>query len=224
MSNRRVIVTIALLILFFLPDTQTPFLGRKSLDRILEEEYEALSVLNSTSYGDFSPEDGRWLNVSGLKTEYGYAWEGLRSVQDRAKEQAVNALGAQNAQKALDGVPLSEQPMYHNLSGYVRGDWVRSKASEGLKAPQLNLTAMFPVEAPITEHFNRNATGAEGKAILRFVERWDGDIEKQTGLREIYAELTIRDEEASGNGWSMALHGVHALDSGSLVLATTSEK
>ncbi len=226
MANSRVIfIVVLLLFLLFSPDPQSPSLGQRfELDQILGRERAALAVLSSSQYGDFDALNGtRNLNLTGLRSEYGYAWELLDRVKERVREQMASVLGDAGL-GVLNGTAEEELPLYRNITGYVGGKWARSKVAEGLLAPQLNLSAVTPEGMYVTQEYNRNLTGHEGKVRLKFREKERAVKASNDSIKDVSATLTLWDDESYGDWWEVALHGVHFRDLGGMLLATTSEK
>ena len=243
-------VLLLFLLLFLLssPDTQRQTPNQQRQHRwIIEEERYALSVLNRTAIGNFNSSGKRWMNLTGLREGDGFAWDLLPEVKARAREQAQAVLATSQIQsgrksftrvshemfgdryenvESLDGgekLP-SLIPFYQNISGLVHGKWVRAELGQGTAPPHPNLTALSP--APyVTKEFNRNITGARGDFSIKLDQK--KSVALQVGLntaREIKAELTIQDKTSSGDGWEMILHGVHLVESGSIILTTSGEK
>lgn len=83
MEGPRVILLFILLFLFFsAPSTRPPTLSQQlELDHVIAEETHWLTVLNGSSYGDFDPPTGRWLNITGFRQHDSYAWDLLPHVK-----------------------------------------------------------------------------------------------------------------------------------------------
>ncbi len=254
-SPRVALIVFLLLFLFLSPDSQAPSLSQqRDIDHSILEERQALDVLNTSSYGSLDPSNNRWLNVTGLRQNDGYAWDLLLGVQERVKEQLQNICNAfeftsvfknasfpsgkpandGNDRNAVDKIlstmnPFYDPaPLYQNVTGIVHGQWTRSKIGEGLAFPLLNLSALTPRIGYVSQNFNRNITGQSGD--LRFhIHEGDGDdfklaLEDDGLVRDVKATMTIKDESSSGDGWEMSLFGVHYPLQGGIVLSTTSEK
>ncbi|KAI9698696.1 MAG: hypothetical protein M1836_003806 [Candelina mexicana] len=228
---------------------------RQDLDDLITRERHALSVLSSSSYGDLDPAKGKRLNITGLREEDRYAWELLPRVKDRVREQlgvlaghqgvdqrsdngANESVATQDGNKEVIGrddfrytdkdVMRPEKgsiPVYQNVTGILRGEWVRSKVAEGLQAPHINVTSFGPNGAFNAHEYDRNVTGSGGKVHLRLKgKNWNGSSTADGMVREIKAQMTIKDDTSSGDGWEMTLHGVHYPEMGEVLLTTTSEK
>ena len=253
MDAPRVVLLVLLLIFLFLsPDTQpaTPS-QKREVDALIVEERQAISLLNRSRYGDLDPVNQHWLNLTGFRQDDGYRWDFLPKVQERAREQLWTRLGPQGYLKLEGGVDeklrekIKRTPgeaniqtngswinylrgsaqVYHNVTGIVRGQWVRSAIDNGRVNSMLNLTALAPWVPYITREYNRNVTGHGGDMRLKLDEKSSELLATEHGLvREIRAEMMIKDETSSGDGWEMTLHGVHYPDIGGIVLSTTGEK
>jgi hypothetical protein len=222
-----VITAIIITLLLFYPDSsQVGYKAPQIDDDVVETESRALDVLVNSEYGDFDPESNRWLNVTGLKESDGFAWKLLGKVKARAEEQIYAALGRREGDRALKSSQIGNDPLpvYRNVSGFVRGTWVRSSVEKGLIKPQLNLTAILPNAVYSGSGFRRNITGDQGQIYLRFIDRDIADNVNGTLVRGLKAEITIADETSTGSGWSFVLYGEHVLDTGSMVMSTSSEK
>ena len=254
-TPRILLVVILLLFLFISPETQGPsFSQQYDIGHSILEEKQALDLLHTSSYGGLDATNNRWLNVTGLRKDDGYAWHLLPDVQKVAKGQLQHICNAFESTSVLKNtsVPLEKPeddgdqknivdkilstmklsnnpvPLYHNVTGVFRGDWTRSKIGEGLVPPSLNLSALNPRIGYVSNDFNRNITGRSG--ALRFhIHAENSDVLKlgsdDDGLvRDLKASMTIKDESSSGDGWEMTLFGVHYPLQGGIILSTTSEK
>lgn len=251
-APRTALLVFLLLFLFLSPDTQPPTPSQqREIDHIIADEHHALEVLSTSHYGDLDAANGKWLNVSGLREEDGYSWGALPRVQDRAKEQLWRVLGDDGFWK-LDGgkddrvkKKLEEEgqpptsmnrswtgeiwddmlPVYQNVTCIIRGEWVRSTAFADMRAPEINLTTLLPNLAYVTQEYNRNITGSGGKLQFKLDEKRSEKLSTDNGaVRQISAQVTIKDETSSGDGWEIMMHGIHYPDFGGIVLSTTSEK
>ena len=254
-TPRILVVVILLLFLFVSPESQGPSLSQQhDTEYSILEERQALEVLNSSSYGDLDATNNRWLNVTGLRGNDGYAWSLLPHVQKAAKRQLRNifivsdsASTFQNAsspftkpaddgdeQNAVDRMistmkPFHDPaPLYQNVTGILRGEWTRSKLGDGLAPPSLNLSALTPRIGYVSNTYNRNITGRSGDLRFHFhEEKSDGfklESEDDGLVRDLKATMTIKDESSSGDGWELSLFGVHFPLQGGIILSTTSEK
>ena len=241
-----------LVFLFVTPDRQQSSpTQRLELQQLLLEEHHALDSLNSSQYGDFDVVTDKWVNVTGLRKDDGYAWDLLPQVQARAREQVVALLGSWERIKynnpksggfggryksveAIDeGLPevndkdLKDQviPFYRNITGIVNGEWVRSKVGSDREPSILNLTGLAPRLTYSTNEFSRNITGHFGDLRIKLEEKKSEVLRiKNSSVREVRAEVIITDDTSSGDGWEFALYGVHYPESGAVLLSTSSEK
>ncbi|KAL8712138.1 MAG: hypothetical protein Q9220_003572 [cf. Caloplaca sp. 1 TL-2023] len=239
-ASRLLVLIFLLLFLYAAPDTQTPSPSQqRHLDKLIIQEQHAVDVLNSARYGDLRVPENRWINVTGLRKADGYAWHLLPDVQERARQQASRVIDAwhslndygpedddqkSNTTEAI-GSPPRQVPFYHNVSSIVHGHWIRSKIAKGITAPVVNLTALVPQVAYVTDRYTRNITGTEGELRFKLDEKQSESwTSAHTHVRKISAEMTIEDQSSSGDGWEMTLHGVHYPLNGSIVLTTTSQR
>jgi transmembrane E3 ubiquitin-protein ligase len=223
-NPRASILTVIILLLLLFPDAPQPTGGSThELDDVVNEETAALAVLNGTRYGDFDPSNDHWLNLTGFHNTSAFAWEPFNAVKGKAKEQADRILGSQDASAALEGKLGKPLPLYHNVSGYVIGEWVRSNIEDSFQAPNLNLSTLFPDRDYVNSFFNRNITGEHGKLHVRLDERAGGHT-VDGHVQGVKADVTIADLNSAGDGWEMVLYGEHFVDSGSVLLTTSSEK
>lgn len=247
-APRIVLLIFLLLFLFASPDNQRPSISQqRELEYLLADEQQALDLLNSTQYGDFDATEGRWINVTGLRQDDNYAWDLLPRIQERARNQQRDILAgspslhddrssilplilSNGEQSVEDGNGTTDTKLlrggfYENVTGVIRGHWVRSKVADDTTPPILNLTSLVPRITYSTQHYNRNITGRDGKLRIKLEEKGRNDLAHDAGLvRELRAEMIIKDETSSGDGWEMTLHGVHYPRQGGILLATTGQR
>ncbi|KAF2486360.1 hypothetical protein BDY17DRAFT_291346 [Neohortaea acidophila] len=237
MADRRGIFVplIILAFIFLSPDPARPAtrqlrIGR-TLDDVIVEEQRSLAVLQNSSYASHALPQ---LNLTGLEDARGYAWDALPAVRQRGREQLEYALGpfAGDALGLKDdtGSSASPAPLYHNITGFVHGTWVRSKVDPDLPRPHLNLsdyeiTGPFGLISP--RAFDRNVTGEEGDVRLRFHKHRPpaDELAKHDdfgNVTSLVADLTITDDDSSE--YSARLFGVYFLHAGQAILTTTSDK
>jgi transmembrane E3 ubiquitin-protein ligase len=203
------------------------FEDRRSVEGVIADEQRSLDVLRNSTWGDLGGQDGRTLNLNltGLEPDRGYAWDALPVVKNRAQEQLTYALGEEGKQM-LEGAGGSAA-LYHNVTGFVHGEWVRSKIQDSVHSPLLNLSTYatggpFGQSAP--RPFGRNVTGTHGDLRLRFRERPQHDgIRRAVNITGISAEMAIQDED-TGEELELQAYGVYHMDLGEAILTTTSEK
>ncbi|OBT92098.1 hypothetical protein VE01_09782 [Pseudogymnoascus verrucosus] len=212
---------------------------RELFNTKMARESHSLDVLNQTRWGDFLPReigedkemgaDVRYVNITGFREEDGYSWGRLRKVKERFET------FQQAAKHGLE----KDWALYENVTGIVKGPWVKSQGSgfenQGVGGWGLNLSAIAPGTNWAWNQWNRNITGAEGKAMMRIedysrVPAFGEPGEQETrpivpgAPREVTATLTVQDESSTGDGWDMRLHGIQWPQTGALVLTTTSNK
>jgi transmembrane E3 ubiquitin-protein ligase len=246
-SGRAVLLLLVLFFVFLSPDgtDQTPSQQNELHDQFQQVRYN-LDVLRNSTSPVLEPEG---LNLTGFKITDGFAWDILPLAKERAWEQLKSVLGdvgVSNAEgtaehprkqeRLHENTPwdalraddktrsVDEIPIYRNVSGLVVGEWVRSRHSQGIKLPHVNLTTVVGPNMYATERYDRNITGKEGKMQVSFSENENGATTGDSAIRNIKASVVIRDDTSTGDGWDAQLHGVHYLDFGAIILATTSDK
>lgn len=240
-TPRIVLVVFLLLFLFLSPDTRTPsFPQQLGFEEQIRYERHALDLLNASSYSIPDYKNGTWLNLTGFRKDDGYAWNMLSKVQHRAKEQLRAILEASpvvmrlennltseaNLQGSLDSMrPFREpSPVFKNITGMVTGHWARSNIQDGHPLTTLNLPALAPGTAYISQSYKRNVTGKSGDLRIKMDEARSQELKHLPGMiREVKAEVMIRDR-STGDEYEFSSHGVHYPSAGSVVLVTTSEK
>jgi len=238
-DNARVFFLIFLL--FWLassPDTGPGLLaGPTQIRNRLAHQRAAHIVLNSTAWGDFAPRlageppdtetEHRYLNLTGFREEDKFAWEDLGRFKTRCEEWSHNAIG----------IPETQQPVWQNATGVVRGVWERRNASVSRTHSDYNLTHISPDIAwnGLNSDWSRNITGNEGKILVRIDDSEDAATEperldsrflhpSEIRARHVSTAVTIEDTDGSGNSWEMRMHGVHWPRQGVMLFTTTSDK
>ena len=237
---RLVLLILVFFFLFVSPDTRQPSPSQqKELGRRIEGLQQALDTLRNASYGDLDPTEHRWLNATGLREDDGFKWPLLPIAQKAARIQLLQLFaksGAVTQNDLEEGEPAAYQsvaseslPLYQNVSGDVRGKFLRRPVPKAHS--QVNLTALGLGNTYVTDEFQRNVTESEGEIRLRLVEdiRSDEFVEKdeagtQRTVRRVSADVAIFTDSSPGSGWEMKLYGTHFLPTGSILLTTTSEK
>lgn len=252
-SPRVVLVIFLLLFLFLSPDSHTPSLPQqRELEHSIIDERLSLHVLNTSEYGGFDPPNRKWLNITGLRQPDGYAWDSLPKVQERAREQLNTVLDAFKSTNSFNNVSVQSNgpepgdpaeknnawhalstarpfndppPLYQNVTSIMHGKWARSVLDKEMTSPVLNLSTVAPQVSYTSNKYNRNITGQTGDLRVQLYEL-DGGVPLPSSdlVRDIKAQMTIKDETSSGDGWELTLFGVHYPQQGGIVLSTTSEK
>ena len=221
---RAFLLVLILLFLLLSPEPQQGPLGQRRYedDNEVADQQVALNVLSSSQYEDFDPLQERWLNLTGLRVHEKFAWNALPLLKQRSREQIQHALGEQGIEK-LEKLTDAPIPLFRNITGYVRGEWVRSGLEQEFEPP--------PEDQPEEEDrtsspdYLRNVTGLEGKVRFRFKEQTDDRNDEQSGQTyPVTAHMAIQDDKSYGDGWELTLHGVHYADFGGVLLTTTSDK
>ncbi|QSS60862.1 RING finger ubiquitin ligase [Histoplasma capsulatum] len=239
MENRRALLFFVLL--FFLLSAPEPGPPTLNLERERhqqkKEEQRALSLLNTSRYGDLDSAAGRWLPLGGLTKDDGYAWGLLPAVKDRARDQLYSILQHSGL---LDEQPIEWQarplrsdlnisdlqiPVYRNVTGKIRGNWVRWHGPETENLPQLNTTAIMLRHDYFTNIFANNITTDHGALLIELQEEdREGLALDGSSAREIRADITLYTDVSLGASHFVRLFGVHFPSSGGIILSTTSEK
>ena len=225
MEGPRVVLLVLLLFFVFLsPDTQRASpRQRAELGRRADEYQQALGVLRNSSYGELDVHRGRWINTTGLRQSEGYEWDLLPEAQRLARDQLLELHGpvnhGGNQEEQYKHAAREPTAYYQNISGTINGKFLRQKLPS--KQNAINLTALIPNNDYIVQEFTRNMTEVDGEIRLHLNEA--GEQHGGT-VNKISAHVIVLTESSPGSGWQMKLHGYHFMQSGAVVLTTTSEK
>lgn len=217
------------------------------LDLRLAREVDALGVLNSTQWGDFAPKailndtgaregvGSGWLNITGFRRSDGFSWNRMKKVQQRF-DVFRKAYGppSKSDEDSRDPAMFG---VYHNVTGFAEGPWVRSHGlgfeNQFQGGQHLNLSKINPDVNWAWHSLNRNVTGNDGRATLRTSQfNPQGIVSKHliqfnhtdaSQPRLLSAELVLRDESNYG-GWDLQLYGLQWPEKGILVMTTSSDK
>jgi transmembrane E3 ubiquitin-protein ligase len=237
-SRGTFLFVLIVLSLFLNSQVRPPLIDHdKEHQRQVAEEQHALQLLNESRYGDFDAAADRWLLIPGLRRNDSYFWDLLSSAQDRARRDLRAALASagisvpgplvvqdENVSLNLTDINL---PVYRNVTGKLRGDWVRQRLQDSTPSirPSLNITRPRRENEYTTRDFGLNITGDFG---ILYLELREGNGEEllqgRSRVREIRADLAVESGSSFGNTWYMSLYGVHFPELGQIILATTSEK
>ncbi|KAF2087481.1 hypothetical protein K490DRAFT_73852 [Saccharata proteae CBS 121410] len=210
-----------LLFLYLSPDPPTPGESLK-FDHVIQQEYADLETLVNSTFGDLTrPEDeAKGLNLTGLKKEHGLHWDLLAPARDQARQQARRVLG-EEADKLVEGAGGETPLLYHNISGFVEGNWARTRSYGG---PPVNLSAIVGHNTYASDEWSLNLSATAGDIRIHFNEKEERDSTWNKTIQELSAKLVIGEDTAYGKWWEFRLHGYHLIDTGGIVLTTTSEK
>ncbi|KAF2759130.1 hypothetical protein EJ05DRAFT_475360 [Pseudovirgaria hyperparasitica] len=226
--NPRTLVLLILLIIYFTstPETQhTTALFRLNSTEIVAKEYSELSVLNSTHHGDFDPVQEKWLGMPGLRKEDGFEWSLFRGVREKAYQQATYILGDRVRGALGNGLLAEQRPiLYKNTTGSIYGDWKRSDIGKEIEHKPVNLSATAP-DYYWVNGYDRNMSSSYGGTIeIEFTELDTDRTARNGSVREISAQIEVEDVSGLNAQWTAILHGIHYVNSGHVLLTTTSEK
>ncbi|KAF2140732.1 uncharacterized protein K452DRAFT_299450 [Aplosporella prunicola CBS 121167] len=216
-----VLLLVILLFLYLTPDPASPGESHR-LERTVDRERAALETLNNSTFGDFylDGKEDKWLNLTGFRKEHGLHWSLLESVRNKARQQTRYVLG-EDTVGLIDGSSTAYPAVYHNVTGFIQGTWKRTANYDG---PHLNLSAITPHNTYSSEDWNRNVSALNGDIRIHFKEKEDPKDVWNDSVRAINARITLGEDTPYGNWWEMRLLGVHLVDTGAIVLTTTSEK
>jgi hypothetical protein len=194
---------------------------------ILEQTRRGLAVLATSSHGDLDPAAGRWLDLAGFGAEgdgdAGRAsWAATLPVARRLAAAQLRAAlgGGAVAESALRGGPAgllraaAAEGLFANVTGYVRGPWrAVVGAGEGGASARSASTAFA----------RQNDVGKAGDLHVGMVEKGAADVWGGLSVRGVSATLTLR-QDVPEQSWQASLYGLHILETGSMVLASSSQK
>ena len=234
MANRRSLLIPLLILLFihFYPESSRPHSQPGPLDpdvdQVIAQERHDLTAVQNAIYDEriaFDAEKLRTLNLTNSQEGENFAWDAFPQVQDRVRQQARYVKG-ENGTRAIGSIH-DALPFYRNVSGVVRGPWVRSRVN--VTVPQLNLTRY--AQDDVTgdrwmRPFHGNITANEGMAEMEFWERTTGDSTAGMDASEVSGmriEMTLDDEDG-GEPYTVELLGVYFPKEGHGIFTTTSSK
>lgn len=198
-----------------------------TIEQVVAEEQRQLAEVGNSTWDPEFGHQGHLLNVTGLESDRGFAWEALPTVRARAAEQLEYALGdwGKSALEEHTG-QSSPVPLYQNTTGRIQGKWRRSALQQQVPIPQLNLTRYAPQSPlgrpPIARPFERNITGGNGHVTIRFGEQ-EPTLDKFNDTIQVAIEVDIADTE-SYDEHTFTMYGVYFTDLGHAIFTTTSRK
>ena len=208
MEPRIVFLILFLLIVSFGPDQQTLRRSASDIEEIERWSQQLLGILRNTSYGDFNPSNGRWLNLTGFRKDDGYQWRLLENVQSLSRRQFQDVVGDLETQNL---------PLYRNPTGDVRGEFLTVKTGHGLRP---NLTAITAQHDFWDQDFQRNVTETGGEISIDLVI----SPGKDEAVSQAKANIHLYTDSAPSTGWDMTVVGVHVIERGVTVMTTISDK
>ena len=191
----------------------------------MAKEKAVLDSPESLSYGSFDPESDKWLNVTGFQSHGSIPWTTVLKVKDKARELVRRVHGQDWDKVDDDGMKL---PFYRNVTGIVVGGWrsVTKVVDDGTETGSMtemgNLTTWKG--ALLDRRYDRNVTAHDGRVKLQFTQEEEPIESVNDSVAEITAQMTVLDDLSLGHEWKFSLQGVSFLDTGVIILSTTSEK
>ncbi len=234
MEPQRAVLLIFLILFFlFSPDTSQSSRNQRAGDHSqILRQHEALENLRNASYGQLARANNGTNNPADFGDPNGFSWNLLPEVQTRARAQYLRLFldtedvtedhVAVGSEQAYQVAAESSLPLYQNVSGTIKGKFVRRPITSTMHAP-FNLTSLVSANRYVIKDFWRNVTEPEGGLTLRIFEE-DKDGMTDLAAKEITANAAVQTESAPGSGWEIKLYGVHYHKTGSIILTTTSEK
>jgi transmembrane E3 ubiquitin-protein ligase len=187
---------------------------------------QALATFNYTSFEDFDPSNGHWLDLTGFREKDAFRWDLLSIVRKRTIDHVRLVYGLQNGQKILRTSPTSKVfplisvPVYENISGYARGPWNRVNLSQNSPAESIQNASSL---RSWYQSIQRNITGNYGDVHFDFdeadnIDEWDG-----FRVRGVNAKVSLY-QPIPERSWTFEVRGLHVLDTGTVVMVTTSSR
>ena len=241
-SPRAVVLAILFFLILYVPPTQNRNLSApvEKINARIEETWDAVRILNTTSFGDFAPwlhqNDSQddtsiavgYLNLTGFRRPDQFSWSLLPVVQTRFRTILDHILGNRGT-SAIEQSLFQDFLQYGNTSSSLRGVWTRSASEpQHLPAP-LNLSAIATDVSWAPGAWQRNITGQTGEIWVKLDEPTPPtDFEvteiEHASARPVTAAVSIQDETSIATGWSFAMRGIHFLGTGTTVLSSGSAK
>ena len=133
-APRLVFLVVMLMFLYLSPDLpqSTPSQRREHGSKVNEAK-EALAGLSNSTYEQFDPVHGRWLNLTGLREDDGYSWNLLPDVKEAARNEllSIQRLYGKDVPdtegKSYEDARRVDMPVYQNVSGSVQGPFLMTR-------------------------------------------------------------------------------------------------
>ncbi|KAI5301689.1 hypothetical protein KEM56_001459 [Ascosphaera pollenicola] len=247
MDNSRRVLIFFFLVLFILnaPGPQTALnLSDKALDAQIKEQKRALEVLSNGTYTSFDPNHEHWLPVLGFTKDAGFAWGVLPLAKRKAREDLERVVNTTAEHERRQRTMLHKQqeqrkstmaeasgsdapmlPVYRNVTGTVRGDWVRWTEAEMVDRPHMNRTALAEAHDYFSTEFLGNFTSREGSVSFDIYDDNTPNINVSgTYIRGVRSAMKIDSKDPYGTIYRNEMQGVHVPETGEMIFTTTSEK
>ena len=237
-SARVIILFLVLLLLLLAPDHHSHSVQQTLDPKHALEEKRLVELLANSGHGDLDPTNGKWLNVIGLREDDGFRWAALATVKKAAYDHLERVLG-EDVLAAFDQLKLAahaaapspmlsslDVPLYKNVTGFVKGQWVRCGLDAAPNRSGANgSTEAGHVDGPVLSEHQKYVTGSRGKVHIKLDENEGFQLGAGHGVvREISAVMAIKEDDPAENYWSVKMHGVHFPEHGSVLLTTASDK
>ncbi|KAI5287400.1 hypothetical protein KEM54_006018, partial [Ascosphaera aggregata] len=240
-NGRRVLIFF--IIVFFLLNAPGPqsalSLSDRGLDAQVKEQKRELEALSNTTYNAFDPEHEHWLPLPGFTKDAGFAWGILPLAKEKAREVLGDVVNTtlkygkpeqtshqqQSLMVAINRSHSPTLPIYRNVTGTVRGDWVRWTEAERADRPHMNLTALAEAHDYFSTEFLGNMTSHEGSVSFEiYDDNTPNIVTSGTYVRGVKSAMRIEGTDPYGISYRNELQGIHVPETGEMFLTTTSEK
>lgn len=214
----------------------------RALDALIKEQRRVLEVLGNATLSTFDPDHEHWLPVPGFTKDAGFAWGVLPTVKRKARDDFERGLNITKEYERRERATLNQKqtplstseandhdspplPIYRNISGIIRGDWVRWTDAEKADGPHMNVTALAEAHDYFSTEFMGNFTSREGSVFFELDDDYTPNINVSgTYVRGIKSAMKIESKDPYGTVYQNELQGIHVPETGEIFLTTTSEK